>query len=208
MARVKRRGFGTRASPFPVTADQTSPSSSLKKGDDFRGCHLRCWSGSTRRQTSASTSHGIICLLLLSLYFVVVKQCPALPAWHALGGAAGGGGPSPPPSRPLAFPGAVPGLRGGGGWGCGGGVCMGGVRRRRRIPLQPRGSRARFAACREGSVRRAPRRAAPSPLPPGGSGQGRGVPPPPRARFAARGSLSRAWARRAMGAARPRGPGP
>lgn len=88
----------------------------------------------------------------------------------------------PPASLPLRFlsstPGAAraqealprprarPGVRGGA-------ACCPLPGGGRGIPLLPRGSRARFAACREGSVRRAPRRAAPSPLPPGGSGQGR-----------------------------------
>lgn len=85
-----------------------------------------------------------------------------LPQAHSLSSTPGATGAQEPLPRPRARPGvrgaaACRPLPGGG----------------RGIPLLPRGSRARFAACREGSVRRAPRRAAPSPLPPGGSGQGR-----------------------------------
>lgn len=102
----------------------------------------------------------------------------------------------PPASLPLRFlsstPGAArakealprprarPGVRGGA-------ACCPLPGGGRGIPLLPRGSRARFAACREGSVRRAPRRAAPSRrVRPGAT---------PRARFAARrhrGSVCRA----------------
>lgn len=84
-----------------------------------------------------------------------------LPLQHSWGGESAGGAP-PAPSRPRARPGVR-----------GGAACCPLPGGGRGIPLLPRGSRARFAACREGSVRRAPRRAAPSPLPPGGSGQGR-----------------------------------
>lgn len=80
-----------------------------------------------------------------------------LPLQHSWGGESAGGAPRPR---------ARPGVRGGA-------ACCPLPGGGRGIPLLPRGSRARFAACREGSVRRAPRRAAPSPLPPGGSGQGR-----------------------------------
>lgn len=136
-----------------------------------------------RRQTTASASNRIICLFSyyrhLIYFFVVVKYPPALPARHADGGSCGqpwGHRRHSPCSR-----GRAGSPRGAGAWvGC----------RGRRIPLRPRRSRARFAACREGSVRRAPRRAAPSPLPPGGSGQGRRR-REHGARFAARGSSPR-----------------
>lgn len=85
-----------------------------------------------------------------------------LPRARSLSGTPGAAGAQEPLPRPRARPGVR-----------GAAVCCPLPGGGRGIPLLPRGSRARFAACREGSVRRAPRRAAPSPLPPGGSGQGR-----------------------------------
>lgn len=128
----------------------------------------------------------------------------AAPAWFLAGSSGrqqrwpGGSGRFPPAGGHLSAPGPA-GLRAPGfpepGQPRGGG---------RGIRLQRRGSRARFAACREGRVRRAPRRAAPSPalpspplpspLPPGGSGRGRRRPhvSPP-------GLRQPRWARRAAG---------